>query len=194
MRRGTLLIAGMLAVTAAGCGTTEPAAHPSPEAAPPVVSSSPVLESNGSARVTVLDGSGAVPPGAGLPAVSVSAAPLGRTQDIRTPDLAAKVTVSLGWSPADEAGDPAYVIDVSVRVQRGTWQFGPSLVRLRYAGGTESGPIEGGSSPAGGMTLHTGAATTWHIPYEHSAGVGIGQGATIIVVDESGTVLATWTT
>ncbi|GIF14685.1 hypothetical protein [Actinoplanes teichomyceticus] len=183
MRRATQLIAALLGGLTAGCGPEPPAAPPTPS--PPAASPAPVTAA-GEARAAAPDSVSRPPAG--------DARPLGSGQDIRTADLAARVRVTEEPAGPDQAGDPPYVVRVTVRVLRGTWEFGPALVRLRYAGGSESGPIDGASRPPGAMTLHTGASFTWRVPFEHSAGVGIGAGAQILVIDARGVVLAAWTT
>ncbi|BCY07700.1 hypothetical protein L3i22_027880 [Actinoplanes sp. L3-i22] len=113
----------------------------------------------------------------------VSAAePVGSGQDVRTPELAARVTVDL----AD--GDPA-TIRVTVRVLRGTYEFGPAQVRLRNATGPDTAPLVARSTPPVGLTLHVGVTRTWQIPFGRAAATG----AQIQVTSPAGTVLA-WTT
>ncbi|GAA4602245.1 hypothetical protein GCM10023107_59680 [Actinoplanes octamycinicus] len=94
---------------------------------------------------------------------------------------------------AGGAGDPAYVVEVTVRVLRGSWEFGPGLVRLRYAdGATEKGPVDGGGTP-GARTLHAGVTRSWLVPFEHPAGAGVGTGAQVLIGAPDGAVLA-WAT
>ncbi|KUL22275.1 YajG family lipoprotein [Actinoplanes awajinensis] len=163
-----IVLAGLLTVTTlTGCGSHPPSVRASPVAARPPTASP------------------ADHAGAGSPAVLL----LGTGQDIRTPGLAARVTVT--GSPATAS---AYAVRVSVHVLRGTWEFGPALIRLRYTaqpGGSpvDTAPIEGGAIPPA-MTLHPGTALSWRIPFEHAPGAG----AQLLLTDPTGTTLAAWTT
>ncbi|GLY00548.1 hypothetical protein [Actinoplanes sp. NBRC 101535] len=183
MRRTTLTVAVLL-VFAGGCGSAAPAGTAS--------DSRPAT----AARLESAEAGSRAPRD-----------PLGSTQVVRTADFDARVTVSAATGLAAEPGDAPYAVDVRVRVSRGTWTFGPSLVRLVYANGTGHEPIDDPETTAGPADL--GDATTnatengdkngrrdgsWRILFEHPAGAGIGEGARVTVTDSAGKTLAAWLT
>lgn len=138
-----------------------------------------------------LAGCGPEPVAAPVPTASppsfsapVSAArPLGDGQDIRTPELAAEVTAETILASADH-----YAVKVTVQVLRGTYEFGPSMVRLHHTDGPDTAPITSGSIPGVAFTLHAGVIQAWEIPF----GRPTSPGAQVQVVTPSGVVLA-WT-
>lgn len=153
MRRATFMIAALIGGSLAGCGP-EPAAAPAPTAPPPAF------------------------------AEPISAAqPFGAGQDIRTPDLAARVTVTKTLASADR-----FAVRVSVQVLRGTLQFGPSMVRLHRDRGPDATPVGRGAVPAVAFTLHVGVTQVWDLPFDRGA-TGDTQ---LQIVTPSGVVLA-WT-
>jgi hypothetical protein len=118
------------------------------------------------------------------PAAAGTARPIGSEQDLRTPELAAQVTVRETMK-----SNAAYVVKVTVHIQHGTWEFGPTLLRLQAADGTTSVPAHRGALPAGALTLHDGVTRTWQIPFGHPAGAD----ARLVLTTPAGTAL-TWTT
>jgi hypothetical protein len=139
-----------------------------------------------------LTGCGPEPSAAPVPTATRAAAsapagaarPVGSGQDVRTPEVAARVTVTETLASTDR-----YAVEVTVQVLRGTYEFGPARVRLRNPAGPDTAPIAGGASPPVAFTLHVGVTRTWRIPFGRAAGAG----AQIQVVDPAGAVLA-WTT
>ena len=117
---------------------------------------------------------------------------MGSALSIRTTTFDALIAVKPYVDPAPELGDAPYTVDVAVEVTRGAWSFGPGLVRLIYAGGAAKGPIA--DAAADPTTLRAGSSETFRVPFEHPAGVGIGEGARITVTDTTGKALATWRT
>ncbi|WP_189333970.1 hypothetical protein [Actinoplanes ianthinogenes] len=101
---------------------------------------------------------------------------------MRTPELAARVTVR------EVAAGSGFAVQVSVRVLRGTWEFGPAAVRMRSADGAESTPVLERAS-RGARTLHAGVAQSWQIPFGRAAGAG----AHLLLSTPAGTALA-WIT
>ncbi len=153
MRRATFMIAALIGGSLAGCGP-EQAAAPAPTVSPPAFS------------------------------VPVSSAqPLGAGQDIRTPELAARVTVTGRFASSDRYG-----VTVTVQVLRGTYEFGPAMVRLHHTAGPDTAPIVTGALPRVAFTLHVGVTQGWEIPF----GVAAGRDSQVQVVTPAGLVLA-WT-
>ncbi|WP_436520253.1 hypothetical protein [Actinoplanes sp. HUAS TT8] len=153
MRSATFMIATLIGGSLAGCGP-EPAAAPVPTASPPAFTA------------------------------PISAArPLGDGQDIRTPDLAARVTVENTLASADR-----YAVKVTVEVLRGTYEFGPGMVRLHQRTGPATTPMTGASVPRVAFTLHVGVVQNWEIPFGRAAGAG----SQIQIATPSGVILA-WT-
>ncbi|MFC3987694.1 hypothetical protein [Actinoplanes siamensis] len=193
MRRAILLFAALIGGFTAGCGS-EPPAAPRP-AAPhtPANLARPVVGSRIAPGETAAAGS-AIPAGRGLPSRSIVASPaprlrgprpIGSGQDIRTRDLAARITVARSVAAADQ-----YIVRVTVHVLRGTYEFGPALVRLRHTAGPDDTPPAAGAIPPVAFTLHVGVTQTWRIPFRPPT-TGDTQ---IQVTESSGAVLATWTT
>ncbi|MFI1995985.1 hypothetical protein [Actinoplanes sp. NPDC020271] len=153
MRGAIFLIAALIGGSLAGCGP-EPVAAPAHTASPPAFSA-PVS----------------------------TAQPLGAGQDIRAPELAARVTVTGTLSSADR-----YAVKVTVQVLRGTYEFGPATVRLHHADGPDTAPSGTRAVPPVAYTLHAGVTQAWEIPF----GAAAGRNAQVQIVTPSGVVLA-WT-
>ncbi|GAA2871567.1 hypothetical protein Acy02nite_29910 [Actinoplanes cyaneus] len=147
------MIATLIGGSLAGCGP-EPVAAPVPTASPPTFTA------------------------------PISAAqPLGVGQDVRTPELAARVTVAGTLSTADR-----YAVRVTVQVLRGTYEFGPAMARLHHATGPDTTPAAGRAVPPVAFTLHAGVTQRWEITFDGAAG----HGAQIRIAGPAGDVLA-WT-
>jgi hypothetical protein len=168
MRTAILVIAALIGESLAGCGSEQPAAPP-----PVPVSASTPAPTPASATAGV--------PGK-APAVA-EARPVGSGQDIRLPDLAARITVTEVLAAGDR-----YTVKVRVHVLRGTYGFGPAMVHLRHATGPDTGPIAAASVPRVAFTLHAGVTQEWEIPFGSAAG----KGTQVQVVTPAGVVLA-WT-
>jgi len=119
------------------------------------------------------------------PATPRPSTEVGGEQVVTTADFEARVRV-VRWKDPSADVEPPYIVDVSVQVTRGSWEFTPERLRLIWADGSDHGPIADASERQG-----NGA---WRVQYDHPAGVGFGNGARFVLVDSAGGVLATWTT
>jgi hypothetical protein len=116
---------------------------------------------------------------------------VGVEQPVSTAEFDALVIVAEREDPSPPPGDDPYMVDVTVAVTRGSWNFAPTLVRLIWSSGETHGPQENAPAPA---TLVAGQVKTWRLRFDWPAAVGIREGAKVMVVGPSGQELATWLT
>ncbi|MBT0770216.1 hypothetical protein KIH74_14845 [Kineosporia sp. J2-2] len=122
------------------------------------------------------------------------AVPIGTEQSIHTADFDARVAVTeVTDQDQEELGDPPYVVDVHVEMDRGDWTVLTSPIQFVYANGAVFDPIDVPGEDGSPEVLE-GESNTWRFSYEASAGAGIGDGASVTIKSSQGKLLATWLT